>query len=153
MIQRCTPGDRFYKAYEGPDGKKAQSRVHAWRVHEASRSVVDSVDNNDGEANLFERPPYFAFAHSRDPFVLHWYVPSEPTCGFSAYYGIYRRYVHVASKVATRQVVLQCLTFLLWKWLKMAAFCPVFASPGFYTGSLQACLAQQCITGLSVRAC
>ena len=51
MEQRCTTGGRIYKAYLGPEGQKAQSRPHAWRVHEASRTNEEPSGSEEVEAD------------------------------------------------------------------------------------------------------
>ena len=56
MEQRVTTGGRAYKMYVGPDGQKAQSRVHAWRVHEASRTYEEPPGSEDAEVEQTPAP-------------------------------------------------------------------------------------------------
>ena len=56
MEQRCTTSGRAYKVYVGPDGQKAQSRVHAWRVHEASRTYEEPSGSEGVEVEQTRAP-------------------------------------------------------------------------------------------------
>ena len=69
MEQRCTSTGRVYKVYVGPEGQKAQSRLHAWRVHEASRTVEEPVGSEEVEAELRvqTRAPMRDVAESSEP--------------------------------------------------------------------------------------
>ena len=69
MEQRCTTNGRAYKVYVGPDGQRAQSRVHAWRVHEASRTYEEPSGSEGVEVEQTRVPSREVAARPTPPNV------------------------------------------------------------------------------------